>query len=53
MPRYAVLPDEKRIEYRPADFTCNIYLTLAGMLMAGLDGIEQKIDPREAQLRAV
>jgi len=45
VPRYAVSPDEKRMEYRPPDGTANIYLMLAAMLMAGLDGIEQKIDP--------
>ena len=45
VPRYAVSPREKRIEYRPPDFTTNIYLALASMLMAGLDGIESKIDP--------
>lgn len=44
VPRYAVLPEDKRIEYRPPDFTCNVYLTLAGMLMAGLDGIASKLD---------
>jgi glutamine synthetase len=47
VPRYAVTPKQKRIEYRPPDFTGNIYTTLAAMLMAGLDGIEQKIDPAE------
>jgi glutamine synthetase len=45
VPRYAVSPNEKRIEYRPPDFTANVYLSLASMLMAGLDGIESKIDP--------
>jgi glutamine synthetase len=44
VPRYAVSPEEKRIEYRPPDSTCNVYLALAAMLMAGLDGIETKID---------
>ncbi len=44
VPRYAVSPAEKRIEYRPPDFTGNIYLTLAAMLMAGLDGIETRVD---------
>ena len=44
VPRYAVSPAEKRIEYRPPDFTGNIYLSLAAMLMAGLDGIESGID---------
>jgi glutamine synthetase len=44
VPRYAVSPQDKRIEYRPPDFSGNIYLTLAAMLMAGLDGIESPID---------
>jgi glutamine synthetase len=44
VPKYAVTPKDKRIEYRPPDFTGNIYLTLAAMLMAGLDGIQTKID---------
>jgi glutamine synthetase len=45
VPRYAVDPEVKRIEYRPPDFTGNIYLTLAAMLMAGLDGIQSPVDP--------
>ncbi len=45
IPKYATQPHEKRIEYRPPDFTGNIYLTLAAMLMAGIDGIRKKIDP--------
>ncbi|MBN2445288.1 MAG: type I glutamate--ammonia ligase [Phycisphaerae bacterium] len=44
VPRYAIKPVDKRIEYRPPDFTGNVYLTLAAMLMAGLDGITSKID---------
>jgi glutamine synthetase len=40
-------PETKRIEFRPSDASGNIYLTLAAMLMAGLDGIRKKIDPRE------
>jgi len=44
VPRYAVSPQDKRIEYRPPDSAGNIYLTLAGMLMAGLDGIESPVD---------
>ena len=47
VPRYATSPAEKRIEYRPPDFTGNIYLSLAAMLMAGLDGIRAKLDPAE------
>jgi glutamine synthetase len=35
----------KRIEYRTPDPSCNGYLAFAAMLMAGLDGIENKIDP--------
>jgi glutamine synthetase len=45
VPRYAVSPSDKRIEYRPPDFTGNIYLSLAAMLLAGMDGIEKRIDP--------
>jgi len=44
VPKYTVKPEDKRIEYRPPDFTGNVYLVLAGMLMAGLDGIQSKID---------
>lgn len=44
VPRYAVSAADKRIEYRPPDFTGNIYLSLASMLMAGLDGIQRKVD---------
>ncbi|UCG32197.1 MAG: type I glutamate--ammonia ligase [Phycisphaerales bacterium] len=47
VPRYATSPEDKRIEYRPPDFTGNIYLTLASMLMAGLDGVRRKIRPEE------
>jgi glutamine synthetase len=45
VPKYAVRPEEKRIEYRPPDGTANVYLCLAAMLMAGIDGIESRIDP--------
>jgi glutamine synthetase len=34
-----------RLEFRPPDGTCNPYLAYAAMLMAGLDGIKNKIDP--------
>jgi len=34
-----------RFEFRPPDGTMNPYLAYAAMLMAGLDGIEKKIDP--------
>ncbi|MBE0502049.1 MAG: type I glutamate--ammonia ligase [Desulfuromonadales bacterium] len=35
----------KRVEYRTPDPACNGYLAFAAQLMAGLDGIENKIDP--------
>jgi glutamine synthetase len=35
----------KRIEYRPPDPSCNPYLAFAAMLMAGLDGVNKKIEP--------
>ena len=36
---------DARIEFRPSDSSANAYLSVAGMLMAGLDGIRRKIDP--------
>ncbi len=40
-------PKSKRMEFRVPDPTCNGYLAFAAMLMAGLDGIENRIDPGE------
>ena len=40
-------PKAKRVEYRTPDPSSNGYLCFAAMLMAGLDGIENKIDPGE------
>jgi len=48
IPMYAASPTQQRIEFRPPDATCNVYLALAAQLMAGLDGIANKIDPSEA-----
>ena len=45
IPMYSDNPKAKRLEFRPPDPSCNVYLTFAAMLMAGLDGIENKIDP--------
>ncbi|HID95537.1 MAG TPA: type I glutamate--ammonia ligase [Candidatus Latescibacteria bacterium] len=47
IPVYTENPKTKRIEYRPPDNSCNPYLAFSAMLMAGLDGIENKIDPGE------
>jgi glutamine synthetase len=38
-------PKAKRLEFRCPDATCNPYLAFAAMLMAGIDGIKNKIDP--------
>jgi glutamine synthetase len=40
-------PKAKRIEYRVPDPSCNPYLAFSAMLMAGLDGIRNKIEPIE------
>ncbi|MCL6451466.1 MAG: type I glutamate--ammonia ligase [Acetobacteraceae bacterium] len=45
IPAYAVRPQDKRIEYRPPDASSNPYLALSAMLMAGLWGIREGIDP--------
>jgi glutamine synthetase len=45
IPMYSASPKSKRVEFRPPDPSCNPYLAFAAMLMAGLDGIENKIDP--------
>jgi len=48
IPMYSPSPKAKRIEVRFPDPSCNPYLAFAAMLMAGLDGIENKVDPGEA-----
>lgn len=47
VPVYSPSEASKRIEYRCADATGNPYLSFAAMLMAGIDGIVNKIDPGE------
>ena len=42
---YFDAPAARRIEYRPPDASCNPYLAFAAMLMTGIDGIINKIDP--------
>jgi glutamine synthetase len=48
IPKYASGPQEKRMEFRPPDGTCNVYLALAAQLMAGIDGIKRRINPTKA-----
>ena len=48
IPKYAIDPLDKTFEYRPPDATCNIYLAITAILMAGIDGIRREIDPMEA-----
>ena len=45
IPRYAREPQERRFEFRPSDATANPYLTYAALLLAGIDGVVNKIDP--------
>jgi glutamine synthetase len=47
IPMYSPSPKAKRIEVRFPDPACNAYLAFAALLMAGLDGIENRIDPGE------
>ena len=48
IPAYAKAPDKKRFELRNPDATCNPYYAYAAILMAGLDGIKNRIDPHAA-----
>lgn len=45
IPKYANRPESTRFEFRPPDATGNPYLAVAAQLLAGLDGIRQKMDP--------
>ena len=45
IPAYAKSPEKRRFELRNPDATCNPYFCYAAILMAGLDGIKNKIDP--------
>jgi glutamine synthetase len=47
IPLYSRSPKAKRVEFRVPDPSCNPYLAFAAMLMAGLDGIKNKIEPPE------
>jgi glutamine synthetase len=45
IPMYSPSPKAKRIEVRFPDPTCNPYLAFSAMLLAGLDGIQRRLDP--------
>jgi len=48
IPMYSANPKAKRVEFRPPDPSANPYLAFAAMLMAGLDGVANRIDPGES-----
>jgi glutamine synthetase len=45
IPMYSPSPKAKRVEFRCPDPSCNPYLTFAAMLMAVIDGVQNKINP--------
>jgi glutamine synthetase len=45
IPRYATSEQEKRMEFRTGDGTCNYYLAMSALLMAGIDGIQRELRP--------
>ena len=47
IPAYAKTPKMRRFELRNPDAVCNPYFAYAAILMAGLDGVKNKIDPHE------
>jgi glutamine synthetase len=47
IPMYSSSPKAKRLELRSPDPSCNPYLAFSAMLMAGLDGIKNKVEPPE------
>ena len=47
IPTFSESPKAKRIEYRPPDPSANPYLCYTALLLAGLDGVLNKIDPGE------
>lgn len=47
IPAYVKSPDKKRFELRNPDASCNPYYAYAAILMAGLDGIRNRIDPAD------
>ena len=47
IPMYSASEKAKRIEFRPPDPTANFYFAFSAIVMAGLDGIQNKIHPGE------
>jgi len=47
IPVYSRSPRAKRVEFRAPDPSCNPYLCFAALLMAGLDGVQNRVDPGE------
>jgi glutamine synthetase len=47
IPMYSADPKTKRVEFRCPDPACNPYLAFAAMLMAGLDGVQRRINPAD------
>ncbi|CAN5562576.1 type I glutamate--ammonia ligase [soil metagenome] len=45
IPMYSENPKTKRVEFRSPDSSCNPYLAFSAMVMAAIDGIQNKIDP--------
>jgi glutamine synthetase len=45
IPMYSASPKAKRVEFRCPDPSCNPYLAFAAILMAGIDGIQNRLDP--------
>ncbi|HEY2702147.1 MAG TPA: type I glutamate--ammonia ligase [Candidatus Dormibacteraeota bacterium] len=45
IPTYSASPKARRLEFRTPDPTCNPYLAFPAMLMAGLDGVMNRIEP--------
>ena len=51
IPTYETTAASKRIEFRPPDPSANTYLAFSAMMMAGLDGIRNRIDPGDPRTR--
>ena len=45
IPMYSASPKAKRIEFRTPDPSCNGYLAFSAIMMAVIDGIQNKVDP--------